>query len=125
MLIVLLFKGFIECAYPIPTSIINRNDRRCTGKYAITYCIIKIDSGPVSTGFASIFFFFSISCLSMFKFIRRNDFLSIRISSKITEPYNKILVRKYQLTRLQVNFDYTQSINIRYIVEYVRSTTTY
>lgn len=25
-----------------------------------------------------------------------------RISSKITEPYNKILVRKYQLTRLQV-----------------------
>lgn len=25
-----------------------------------------------------------------------------RISSKVTEPYNKILVRKYQLTRLQV-----------------------
>ncbi|CAF4575350.1 unnamed protein product, partial [Rotaria sp. Silwood2] len=33
-----------------------------------------------------------------------------RISSKVTEPYNKILVRKYQLTRLQNTCDLLRRI---------------
>jgi hypothetical protein len=41
----------------------------------------------------------------------RSSISLFRISSKITEPYNKILVRKYQLTRLQVNID---SLSLRW-----------